>query len=76
MPECHLREWRQRNGLTLDEVSALCGYSASLLSRVERNQRNLSPMARVTLARALNVPLRELFDAQPVSHDTGTWAVA
>lgn len=74
MSTCHLREWRRNRGLTLDDVSALSGYSASLLSRVERNQRNLPPMSRVALARALGAPLRDLFDAP--AHDRGVQAVA
>lgn len=56
-----LRQWRERHGLTLEELSALSGVSVSELSRVERNLRQLAPLRRVHLARRLGVPLREIF---------------
>jgi Predicted transcriptional regulators len=56
-----LRTWRLENGLTLQEVSDLSGISASMISRVERGQSQLSPLAKVRLARALGVRVRDLF---------------
>lgn len=56
-----LRTWRLQHGLTLQEVSDLCGVSASMISRVERGQKRLSPMTKVRLARALGVRIRDLF---------------
>ncbi len=56
-----MRTWRQRHGLTLEEVADVTGISVPMLSRVERGERQLSPLARIRLARALGVKVRELF---------------
>ena len=58
-----LRDWRLQHGLTLQEVSDLCGISPSMVSRVERGEKRLSPLAKVRVARALGVRVRDLFDA-------------
>jgi transcriptional regulator with XRE-family HTH domain len=63
-----LRLWRVEAGLTLEEVSDLTAVSVSMLSRVETGERQLSPMAKVRVARRLGVPIRELFDAEEVGH--------
>jgi transcriptional regulator with XRE-family HTH domain len=59
-----LRTWRQTNGVTLEEIADLSGVSVPMLSRVERGQRRLSAMARIRLARALGVRVRDLFPAE------------
>ncbi len=59
-----LRHWRLQLGYSLEEVSDLSGLSIAMLSRVERGERRLSPKARVTIARRLGVPIRELFDVE------------
>lgn len=56
-----LRSWRLRNGLSLQEVSDLIGVSASMISRVERGQKQLSPLTKVKVARRLGVRVRDLF---------------
>lgn len=56
-----LRAWREARGYTLEEVSALTGYSAATLSGAETGRRRLSPAAKVTISRRLGAPLRELF---------------
>jgi transcriptional regulator with XRE-family HTH domain len=58
-----LRSWRTSNGITLEELSDVTGYSVPMLSRVERGERRLSALARIRLARALGVKVRELFPA-------------
>jgi transcriptional regulator with XRE-family HTH domain len=63
------RKWRIDNELTLEELSDLTGYSTAMLSRVERNQRQLSPLARVRVARRLGVRVRDLFDVEEVEED-------
>ncbi len=61
-PDGHeLAVWRRANGVSLAEVSALTGYSVAHISRVERGERKLSALAKIQVARALDVPLRELF---------------
>lgn len=61
-PANRLRNWRQRHRLSLRELADLTGLSAGMLSRVERGERRLSPMARVALARRLGVRVGDLFD--------------
>ena len=56
--------WRQKNRLTLEDISDLTGLSVSMLSRVERGQRHLSLKAKVLLARRLGVRIRDLFPAE------------
>jgi transcriptional regulator with XRE-family HTH domain len=66
MPErdvsTRLRQWREDAGLSLAEESDLTGYSTAMLSRAERGQRELSPMAKVQIARRLGVSVGELFE--------------
>lgn len=64
--ETKLRLWRQARGWTLDEVSALTGYSIGTFSRVERGQRELSPDAKVAISRSLGANIRDLFDSPRV----------
>lgn len=59
-----LRRWRAANGLTLQEVADLTGYSTAMLSRAERGERVFSPMAKVRIARALGVRLGDLFEVE------------
>jgi transcriptional regulator with XRE-family HTH domain len=59
-----LRLWRVRHRLTLDEISDLTGYSTAMLSRAERGERCFSPLAKVHIARALDVRIADLFDVE------------
>lgn len=61
-----LRQWRIDEGLTIDEVADLTGYSVAMLSRAERGLRTFSPKARVTIARRLGVRVSELFEVEPL----------
>jgi transcriptional regulator with XRE-family HTH domain len=62
-----LREWRLQEGLTLDEVAGLVGVSIAMLSRAERGQRQLAPLTKVQIARRLGLPVRELFELEPIA---------
>jgi transcriptional regulator with XRE-family HTH domain len=57
-----LRLWRAKQGLSLQEIADLTGYSVSMLSRAERGERVFSPMARVRIGRCLGVRLGDLFE--------------
>ncbi len=57
-----LREWREAHRLTVREVAALSGVSASEISRAERGLIRLGAMKKVRLARALGASLEELFE--------------
>lgn len=61
-----LRTWRVDNGISLDELADLVGLSKSMLSRVERGERGLSAVAKVKIARRLDVPVRDLFTVEPI----------
>jgi transcriptional regulator with XRE-family HTH domain len=60
------RRWRLANELTLAEVADLVGISVAMVSRVERGERVLAPLTKVRVARRLGVPLRELFEPDPL----------
>lgn len=60
-----IRRWRQNNGASLRDVAALSGLSPAMLSQVENGRRTLSPRSKIRLARALGVPLAELFTPEP-----------
>jgi transcriptional regulator with XRE-family HTH domain len=64
-----LRRWRAANGLTLEEVADLTGFSAAMLSRAERGERTFSPLAKVRIARALGVRVADLFDVEEPADD-------
>ena len=58
---CRLREWRTTRGLTLQVTADLTGYDRSTVSRLERGQVNLRPLAKVDFARRLGARLAEIF---------------
>ena len=66
LPPTRLRQWRELNGYTLQEVAGLAGVTVPHLSRVERGERQMAPRTKVLFARRLGVPLTELFDLEPV----------
>jgi transcriptional regulator with XRE-family HTH domain len=59
---CKLRDWRERQRLTLEDVSDLTGLSISMISRLERGERRLKAPKKVLLARRLNVRVRDIFE--------------
>ena len=56
--------WRRKNRLALEDAADLTAHSISMLSRVERGERNLSPQAKVILAKRLGVRIRDHFPVQ------------
>ncbi|NJP28077.1 helix-turn-helix transcriptional regulator [Microbispora sp. SCL1-1] len=62
-----LRAWRLANGLSLQDVSDLSGISVSMISRVERGQKRLSPLTKAKVARRLGVRIRDLFEVEEIS---------
>jgi transcriptional regulator with XRE-family HTH domain len=59
-----LRQWRERRGWSLTEVSGLTGLSRSYLSRIERRQREPAAATKVLVARKLGAPVADLFPAE------------
>lgn len=64
-----LRAWRTDQGMSLDEIADLTGLSKSMISRAERGERCLSAAAKVRMARRLDVPIRTLFEVEPIESD-------
>lgn len=64
-----LRQWRIDNGLLLEEVADLTGLSPSMLSRVERGERDMAPLTRVRFARRLDVRVADLFEVDPIGEE-------
>lgn len=62
-----LRLWRVDAGLSLDDVADLTGMSKSMVSRVERGERELAPMTKVKVARRLGVRVSDLFEVEELT---------
>lgn len=56
-----LRDLRVDKQLTIEQVALECGIEYSQLSRIERGKINTSIYHIYSIARALNIPLAELF---------------
>ena len=60
----YIRELRERRGFSYDRLSKESGIARSYIQRLESNDDNVNPSARVLckLAKALDVPIERLFD--------------
>src|SRR3954464_13333986 len=58
-----LRELRKRRGWTLEETSAACGVSRSMLSEIERERANPTLAVAFRIAQAFGLSLGELVEA-------------
>lgn len=60
-----LRRWRVRRGLSQRDLAYLCRCSQASISLIERGEMlNLSEDLAMTLARRLDVPWEDLFEAR------------
>lgn len=57
-----VRELRKATGISQEAFADRCGFARSYMSRVERGVGNPSLDAIETIAAALNVEAKELFD--------------
>jgi transcriptional regulator with XRE-family HTH domain len=57
-----LRLIRQSKGLSMEKLAALSSFEYSQISRIELGQINTSLDTVFKLAKALNVPTKDLFD--------------
>ncbi len=55
-----IREFRQRKGWTLEDLSSRCGLSVSFLSQVERGLSSLSIVSLYAICEALGIPVPEI----------------
>ena len=58
-----MRELRKRRGWTLEEMSAACGVSRSMLSEIERQRANPTLAVAFRIAQAFAMSLGELVEA-------------
>jgi len=58
-----VRELRKKKGWTLEQLSAACGVSRSMLSQIERNQANPTLGVAYRIAQAFGMSLGSLVDA-------------
>lgn len=56
-----IRERRTELGLTQAELAERCELHRTFIGSVERGERNVSILNLVTIARALRIPLADLF---------------
>lgn len=56
-----LRSIRRHKGVTLEQLSALCGLDRGYLSRIERGQKVPSLAALLSIGKALDVQMAHLF---------------
>src|SRR5258707_15752461 len=62
-----VKELRKRRGWTLEEMSAACGVSRSMLSEIERQRANPTLAVAFRIAQALGMSLGELVEAPAVT---------
>ena len=60
-----LRQERRRQGLTLRDLAHFVGCSHATIARIEAGTIDVSPALKVRIARALRVPVGELWPAEP-----------
>ena len=60
-----IRALREHRGLTQEELASRCGISVSFASLLERGERSPSYETLVQIAKALEVPVQELFRDGP-----------
>src|SRR4051795_5219571 len=58
-----VRDLRKKKGWTLDELSAACGVSRSMLSEIERGNANPTLAVAFRIAGAFSMSLGDLVDA-------------
>jgi transcriptional regulator with XRE-family HTH domain len=56
-----IRDARQRQNITLNDLSGHTGLSAGFLSRLERGETNASISNLIAISSALRIPLRDFF---------------
>ncbi len=58
-----LRDARQRQGLTIEQVASLTGLTKGFISRIERDITSPSVTTLITVCEALSLPVGGLFEA-------------
>ena len=58
---CNLKLYRQRKGLTQEQLAARVGVRRETIMRLEKAQYNPSLKLAVDIARAVEAPIEEIF---------------
>ncbi len=59
-----IRQWRKQHSVTLEELATRAGLSPNHLGTIERGNRDPRISSLWTLARAMNLSLRELLESE------------
>ncbi|MGV6808962.1 MAG: helix-turn-helix domain-containing protein [bacterium] len=59
---CNVRQRRNEQKLSQEQLAELCGFDRTYISLVERGKRNISFTNLVTLARGLNLTVSQLIE--------------
>ena len=62
-----VRQLRRKKGWTLEQLSAACGVSRSMLSQIERNQANPTLGVAIRIAQAFGMSIGNLVDVPEAS---------
>lgn len=60
-----IREFRKKEGISLQVLSEQCGYSKGYLSRIERSKDAPRIAVLQSIANALKIPITEFFESNP-----------
>src|SRR5512141_1344989 len=63
-----VRELRKKKGWTLEQMSAACGVSRSMLSEIERQRANPTLAVAYRIAQAFGISLGELVQMPNATH--------
>ena len=58
---CNLKSYRQRKGLTQEQLADMVGVRRETIMRLEKAQYNPSLKLAVDISRAVGAPIEELF---------------
>ena len=58
---CQLKAYRQRKGLTQEQLAALVGVRRETIMRLEKAQYNPSLKLAIDISRVVEAPIEELF---------------
>ena len=58
---CRLKEYRQRKGLTQEQLAGRVGVRRETIMRLEKAQYNPSLKLAIDISRAVEAPIEELF---------------
>lgn len=58
----HLRELRKRKNLSQQQLEFIANISKNQVGNIERGEVNITLITSIAIAKALDIPLKDLFD--------------